>query len=32
MFLDWFSLTGLIAFLGIAAVLFYFCRSGGCRR
>lgn len=32
LYLDWFTLTGVVAFLGIAGVLVYFCRTGGCHK
>jgi hypothetical protein len=30
MFLDWFTLTGFIAALGLFALLLYFCKTKGC--
>jgi hypothetical protein len=30
MFLDWFTLGGVLAIFGIVAVLAYMCRAGGC--
>jgi hypothetical protein len=30
MFLDWFTLTGFLAVLGLVGLLLYFCKTKGC--